>query len=536
MLSHLGFLVNVTRARPGYHRRLVDHDTSQPEAKHQDAARPTRRLRVFGLRGVLVGAGEPAPPAPSASNKQRRKELTGRLAGLSLARQVWVLSLWPLLEQVLNFLVGTVDIMIAGRLDGAATRLDALDAISVGSYFLWLMTILQAAVGVGASAVVSRAIGASHRRLANAGAGQALLLGVGSGVFAAAVVVIAAPWIAALLGLKGEAALMAVSYIRITSLGIPMCGALFVGSSVLRAAGDTRSPFFAMLVVNVVNVTVSVFLAGVSYGPADNPQTLGMGLGVTGIAAGTAVAWNVGGLIVLGYLLSGRSDIKLRRHRLIPHAHTMRRIVRVALPNLGSQLGFWSVNFALMFYVSLLSVQGAFGAHMIAMRIQSVSFLPAFAISVAASTLTGQYLGLGDPDRARKATYIAMFGAVGLTAFCAAFFFFTPEPLVRLLSPDTPEHLSLAPQLLRVGAPAMPFFAVSIILGSAMQGAGDTRTTALINFSGLLTTRLIGAYVWAFVFDLGLLGIWIGMMSDLVIRGVVFLVYYRKGRWARMSV
>lgn len=507
-----------------------------PPSPTPDDRPAKRRWTRLGLRGVLIGAGEPAPPASSKTSRSQKKQLSGRLAGLSLPRQVWVLSLWPLLEQLLNFLVGTVDIAIAGRLEGEATRLAAMDAIAVGAYFTWLMTLLQAAVGVGASAIVARAIGASHRRLANAGVGQALLLGVFSGVFAGGAVLATAPWIARGLGLQGDAASMAVTYIRITALSIPMCGALFVGGAVLRAAGDTRSPFLAMLLVNVLNIAISVYLAGVNYGTDADPRTFGLGMGVAGIAAGTAIAWTFGGFVILAFLLSGRSEIRLRRHRLRPHPHTMRRIIRIALPNLASQLGFWSINFALLFYVSRLGVEGAFGAHMIAIRIESVAFLPGFAISVAASTLTGQYLGLGDPQRAKQATYWAAGAAVALMSFCSIFFFFTPEPLVALLSPDTPEHLALAPPLLRIAAPFMPMFAVCIIIGSSMQGAGDTKATAIINFSGLLTTRLVGAYLLAFTFGLGLRGVWIAMMSDLALRGLVFLLYYRTGRWAHKDV
>lgn len=504
-------------------------ETKNPPARQ-------RRLGVAGLRGVLLGAGEPAPPASPKPSKVGQKQLSGKLAGLSLPKQVWVLSLWPMLEQLLNFLVGTVDLAIAGRLPGEATRLAAMDAITIGAYFTWLMTLLQAAVGVGASAIVSRAIGASHRRLANAGLGQAIVLAVASGIFAGALVWLTAPWIASGLNLQGQAAEMAVTYIRITALSIPMCGVLFVGGSVLRAAGDTRSPFLAMLLVNVLNITLSIGLAGVGYRSEESAQVFGMGWGVMGIAIGTAVAWTVGGLATLAILLFGWSDIRLRTHRLRPHGHTMRRIIRIALPNLTLQLGFWAINVVLLMYVSWLGVQGAFGAHMIAIRVESIAFLPGFAISVAASTLTGQYLGLGDPMRARQATYLAMGAAVGLMSFCSLFFFFTPEPMVKLLSPESAEHLALAPPLLRIAAPAMPFFAVCIILGSAIQGAGATKAVSVINFAGLLTVRLIGAYVLAIPMGYGLNGIWMAMMADLAVRGVVFWLYYRTNRWTQAKV
>jgi len=139
------------------------HDTDQDSVE----TKPKRWLGIPGLRGAIVGTGDPAPPAPPSRSKIRQKQLSGRLAGLSLPRQVWVLSVWPLLEQVLNFLVGTVDFAIAGRLPGETASRDAIYAMAVASFFVWLMTILQAAVGVGAAAIVSRAIGASHRRLAN---------------------------------------------------------------------------------------------------------------------------------------------------------------------------------------------------------------------------------------------------------------------------------------------------------------------------------------------------------------------------------
>ena len=497
--------------------------------------KPKRWFGIPGLRGGIIGVGDPAPPASPKTNKQRQKQLTGRLAGLSLPKQVWVLSLWPLLEQVLNFLVGTVDFAIAGRLPGE-TSLDALDAISVASFFVWLMTILQAAVGVGASAVVSRAIGASHRRLANAGVGQSLLLGVGSSIFAAIVVYTAAPWIANGFDLKGQAAEMAATYIRITAFGIPFCGALFVGGSVLRAAGDTRSPFYAMLIVNIVNVVVSVGLGGLRYGPADDPQVFGLGMGVRGIAIGTAVAWTVGGIVTLVILLSGKSDIRLRRHRLLPHWHTMRRILKVAAPNLYYQIAFWGINFGLLIYINMLHVDGAYGAHSIAMRIHSISFLPGYAISIAASTLTGQYLGLGDPDRARKATGIALIATMVLVCVCGITFFVIPESLVSILSPSTPEHLALAPPLLQIVAFVMPMLAVNLILNGALSGAGDTRNAAIINLSGLVVFRLIGSYVLAFPMGYGLRGIWIAIVIDISIRGLAFIFYYRTNRWAKVSV
>ncbi|MEM9021701.1 MAG: MATE family efflux transporter [Planctomycetota bacterium] len=511
---------------------MPERERTHPDHAAQDGS-PKRWFGIPGLRGGVPGAGDPAPPATPKPSKQNQKQLTGKLAGLSLPKQVWVLSLWPLLEQLLNFLVGTVDFAIAGRLPGEAASRDAIDAMSIAIYFVWLMSILQAAVGVGASAVVSRAIGANHRRLANAGVGQSLLLGVGTSVLAAVVIYALAPWIVSGFDLQGRAAQMASDYIRITAIGIPMSGVLFVGGSVLRAAGDTRSPFFAMLLVNIVNIAASVSLGGLRLG---DEQTIGLGYGVDGIAWGTAIAWTVGGVATLLMLFFGGAEIRLRRHRLIPHWHTIRRIARVAMPNLGYQLSFWAINFGLILFIGMLDEPGAYGAHVIAMRIHAISFLPGYAISIAASTLTGQYLGLGDPSRARQATYLALAATLVLVCLCGAMFLAIPGELVALLSPDAKEHLELAPPLLRIVAFVMPLLAVNLIINGALQGAGDTRNAAAINLAGLIVFRLGGAYLLAIPMGFGLKGIWIAMVIDLSIRGIMFWFYYHTNRWARVTV
>jgi Na+-driven multidrug efflux pump len=108
--------------------------------------------------------------------------------------------------------------------------------------------------------------------------------------------------------------------------------------------------------------------------------------------------------------------------------------------------------------------------------------------------------------------------------------------LVALLSPDTAVHLELAPPLLQISAFITPLLAVNLILNGAMQGAGDTRNTAIINLTGLAIFRLGGAYVYAFPLGLGLWGIWLGIMTDIAVRGIVFWFYYHTYRWAKTTV
>jgi len=130
--------------------------------------------------GLSVEGGGPVETARPPTHLQR--ELQGRLAGLTLPRQVLVLSVWPLMEQFLAYLVGTVDLALAGRLRPQSLQVAASDAMGVTSFATWLINLILMAIGIGATALIARAVGGQHRRLANAALGQSLTLAVASGL------------------------------------------------------------------------------------------------------------------------------------------------------------------------------------------------------------------------------------------------------------------------------------------------------------------------------------------------------------------
>ena len=84
-----------------------------------------------------------------ASQRAAEVALGGRLAGLSLRRQVLVLAMWPLLEQILASVVGLTDLLISGRMAEGAERVAILDAMGLGGYVGWFFNILQGAVATG---------------------------------------------------------------------------------------------------------------------------------------------------------------------------------------------------------------------------------------------------------------------------------------------------------------------------------------------------------------------------------------------------
>lgn len=471
---------------------------------------------------VNYDAGEAAWEEPAT---KVQPALSGRLAGLSLPRQVMVLALWPLLEQVLNFMVGTVDLVLAARLERVGEA--AAAALGVGGYIGWLMGLLHMAVGVGGAALVARAVGGRHRRLANAALGQAVLLALGAGAVLGVLVFAGAPAIGALAGVEDEALRLCVVYLRIIAVAAPLSALLFVGGACLRGSGDTLTPFWVMVIVNIANVSSSVIFVS-------------LGWGVAGIALGTLLAWSLGAGLIVAMLFRGSSDMRLRWMRLRPHWHTARRIVRVGVPNLIESSGMWIGNFAILMIVGRLPAwdlapEHIIGVHMIAIRLESVSFLMGAAIGTAAATLAGQYLGAGQPQRAKQAVGLCWALAAGLMVMMGLAFIFAPQLLTSIIS-DKPLHLEHVPPVLRLAGFIQLFFATYIVLSHALRGAGDTTTAMKLTYATTFLVRLPLAYIIAIPLGLGFYGIWLGLCGELVVRGLLFAARYLHGGWTRVEV
>lgn len=469
----------------------------------------------------------PARTTPESSTNETESPpvtLGGKLAGLSLRRQVFALAVWPFFQQLLNWLVSAVDTAVAGRLSVEATN-----AIGVAAYIGWLLGLLTMAVGSGGMALIARAVGGRHRGLANAGLAQALLIAVVWGVVVGAIVYSLAGVIGRAAGLQEESLGLAVTYLRIIAVATPMAGILFVGSMSLSGAGDTRSPFWIMLGVNAVNITLTLWLVA-------------RGFGVAGIATGTAVAWCVGAALTLMLLVRPGGPIRLHRHRLRPHKHTIQRIIRVALPNFVDRFGHWLGNFAVLMIVGFIAVNdlggegGALqGAHIVAIRIEAISFLPGMAFGIAAATLAGQYLGAGSEVLARRAVVYCWFVGTGLMTTVGLTFVLFPVAWTRLMT-DQPELLSISPDLVRICGFVQIGFGSYLILSEAMRGAGDTRWPMILSNVSTWLIRLPAVFVLGVVFELGIVGVWYALCSELLIRGCLFTARFLHGGWLKVRV
>ncbi|MFI4882399.1 MAG: MATE family efflux transporter, partial [Phycisphaerales bacterium JB064] len=526
--------------------------------------------------GVVDILRAPTPEARGLDDQGRLR--SGRLKGLSMTMAIWVLS-WPILvESALNALVGLTDTVLASQLGNGAdgtgplgvSAVDAVDAISAASYIMWFIGLTFMALGMGATSLISRSVGRGRMGVAGAAMAQCLMLGVVLATAVGALVAISTLWIPAFMGLSDAGAKAFRYYMLVIAAGTPLAGALFGGIACLRGAGDSVRPLWGMIARNIVNIAVSFSLAGVDLPFLKNPFDFNMG--ILGIAIGTVAGDAVGCAMIVYYCSVGKSGVKLRLRRLRPHWHTIYRLVRLGLPNYFETLGMWVGNFAVVFFVAHLTAKealeamaastpgqsaGLLGSHMWAIRIEALSFLPGFAMGIAAATLAGQYLGAGSPRHAVRGVLICAGIATALMGILGALMFVFAQPITNVLTPVA-EHREMVPQLLMICGVVQIPFAISIVFRQALRGVGDVRVVMFLTWFTTYGVRLPAAYLVSGVriplpdflgggelpnplgelmgWEPSLTRLWLALCSELVIRGLVFAFRFGQGTWTKIRV
>ncbi len=463
------------------------------------------------------------------------KSLGGKLAGLSLPRQVLALALWPFLQNLMSVGVGFADMVIAGRMESGSAGEAVMDMMGAGMYLMWLLMILQSAMGTGAMALVSRCTGARDMKSANLALGQSLLLGLVTGVVSGIIIWLIVPYMGRFFGLSNLAQEYVTDYMRLGALLAPFSGVMFVASSCLRAYGDTMKPFMAMLLVNLVNIVASFYFVYV------------LGWGVKGLAAGTVVGWAIGAAVILWFLLPGSSfrkkkaaeglseSLQLSMVNLRYDIPMLRRIWRVSWPSMIEIMGMWSVHAVGIYFIGTMKA-GTMGAHAMVVRLESVSFMPGFAIGMAASTLTGQYLGAKDPEMAKKAVrYCWLIGVISMGGAGVLISVFNTEFLSLFGNPNSAQFQMAAPVIRFVGL-LQVLTATMMVMKMSMRGAGDTRTVTIYSFTSMGVIRI--GVLWSFMYygDLDLLGVWQVMTLDVLLQGVIFVWLHYRGDWLKREV
>lgn len=465
---------------------------------------------------------------PDVGSLETNREIRGMVMRLA----------WPAItEMFLNTLVQFVDTAMVGSLGAVA-----IAAVGVSQTPMWMLMGIFAALGVGSTALVARFVGGKKLEDANQVARQSLFVGV---LLALAVTVLFqyfGHYIPTAMGAEPEVIPAATMYLRIISLAFALHFSMFILTGVLRGAGDTKTPMRVNALANVINIVLNFLLIfptrelvlDLPLVPTIEIVMPGAGLGIQGAAIGTALARAVAGVIVLYILFSGRRGVKINLLPLRFDWGIIRRIFRIGLPASGERLIMSSGH---MFFTMIVLGLGTaqYAAHHLAIVAESVSYMPGFGFSMAATTLVGQGLGAGRPKFAQSSGFTTWkMGALTMCGMGVIFFVF-PKHLIMIFNRD-PEIIEYGAMCLRMVAVAQLPFSAAMVLTGALRGAGDTVWPLIIAATGMWPVRLGLALLFVKVLGLGLFGAWAAMVIDLWVRGIITFLRFQSGRWQHIKV
>ena len=299
------------------------------------------------------------------------------------------------------------------------------------------------------------------------------------------------------------------------------------GCSILRGAGDTRTPMFITLVMNLVNVVGAYVLI---FGKLGIPR-----LEVLGAAYAANLASLVGAGLVLFVLLRGRRVIKVYLRDIFSlHRPALVMLIRIGLP---AGLDMFAMRFSFLLYSRIIACLGtaALAANAVALVVESISFMPGFGISMAAGALVGQSLGAGKVSLAEKTMNRCVWFAVGMMGVLGIVLLIIARPVSALFVAD-PQIIALSALCVQISALEQPLLGLVMVYMGSLRGAGDTFSAMLVTIICSTLVRLPVVYLLAITFKLGLVGAWIGAVVDWAIRSVVVYLAVRWGRWKRLRV
>ncbi|MFI9327646.1 MATE family efflux transporter [Kitasatospora sp. NPDC052868] len=387
-----------------------------------------------------------------------------------------------------------------------------LAGVGVASAALTTATGVFVFLAYATTAAVARRIGAGDRRAAIQQGIDGIWLALALALGVVALTLLLAPWMAGVLGASDTAAPYAVTYLRISALGIPAMLMVMAATGVLRGLQDTRTPLLVAIAGFAANLALN---AGLVYGA---------GLGVAGSAWGTVLAQTG---MAAAYLFVVVRGARRERASLRPDPAGIRACARAGGPLMVRTL---SLRAILMIATAVAAGLGdkEIAAHQIAMTLFLFVAFALDAIAIAGQAIIGRYLGAADVPGARAATRRMVEWGIGSGVLLGLLVVVARPLYVPLFTPDPAVQAQLNSVLLLL-ALCQPVSGLVFVLDGVLMGAGDGTFLAWAMVATLAVFAPVALAVPAL--GGGLAGLWWAMNLFMLVRGGFLWWRARGGRW-----
>lgn len=441
------------------------------------------------------------------------------------------LSIPAVIAQLSSIIMQYIDAAMVGHLGAEASA-----SIGLVSTTTWLFWGLCSAITAGFSVQVAHRIGAGDMAGARAVLRQSLTATLVFSLMLAAIGMSISGMLPVWLGGDPSIRHDASLYFFIFSLFLPAMQMNFLAGGMLRCSGNMHIPSImgvTMCALDVIFNFLLIFptrpldIAGITF------TMPGAGLGVCGAALGTVAAEALVAGIMLRYLWTRSSTLKLTGERgsFRPQTTTLKTAFRIGLPMCMEHVVICGAQIMTTVIVAPLGVF-AIAANSFAITAESLCYMPGYGIAEAATTLVGQSIGAARRKLTLSFARITVLMGMGIMALMGILMYIFAPGIIGLMTP-VEEIRQLGVMALRIEAFAEPMFAASIVAYGVFVGAADTIVPCLMNFFSIWAVRLSLA-AWLAP-TLGLKGVWIAMCVELCFRGAIFLIRLTRERWLKLK-
>lgn len=435
----------------------------------------------------------------------------------SILRSLLLLSGPVIIANILHSAYHLTDTFWLGRL-GA----EAVAAVSLSFPIIFLIVSAGVGIPVAGTILVAQHKGRNDRESVDHITTQTILMVLIISALASLCGYFLTPLTVSLMGAEEAVAEAAISYMRISFIGMIFLFLFMVFQSLMRGAGNVKLPMLLVLSSVILNLILDpLFIFGFGRIPA---------YGVTGAALATLGTQGLAGIIGLLILIRGKSSIHFNLADMKPDWKLLKQMISIGIP---ASLDRSTRALGMTFMTFLVATFGTvtLAAYGIGGRVLSLVIIPSFGLSMATETLVGQNIGAGKIERAEKITHISSITGFIFLTIAGVLSFVFADPLARLFIPGDYSSIASSAEFIRYMSLSFGFIGLHMGYSGAFSGAGNTMASMVLSIISLWILRFPLSYLFSMHTPLRERGIWLAFPIANVIAALVALLWFIKGTW-----